>query len=115
MPNVIYLYHASSGKEVITKFIDKLDPLTQARVRNALRLLKDYGLDTSAGHSIKKLSSKPSLYELRILGKHQLRLLFTCPNKNVFFITHIFIKKTQKTPINEIKIAKKRAREISLL
>lgn len=112
MPKIVYLYRTSSGKPIITHFIDKLDPLSQARIRNAIRLLTQYGFGTSAGHSIKKLSSRPPLFELRIGGSKPLRLLFITPQKDIFFIIHIFSKKTQKTPLNELRLAQKRAQEI---
>lgn len=115
MSNQIYLYHTPSGKSVITEFIDQLDPLTQARIRNAIRLLTTYGLDTSAGHSIKKLSNRPPVWELRLTGKQSVRLLFTSPQKYIFMIVHAFLKKTNKTPLKELRLAQKRAKAVNQL
>lgn len=107
----IYLYKTSSGREVITEFIDKLDGITKGRVRNGIRLLEKHGLDLLRNRSIKKISTKPDIFELRIVGKKQVRLLFAVYDKSTYLVAHIFIKKTQKTPVKEIKLARKRIRE----
>jgi phage-related protein len=107
----IYFYKTSSGKEIITDFVDDLDETTRARVRNGIRLLENHGLDLMKNRSIKKISKKPDVFELRIVGKKQVRLLFAIYDSNTYLIVHIFIKKTQQTPKQEIKLAQKRAKE----
>ena len=107
----IYLYKSSSGREVLTEFIDKLDNITKARVRNSIRLLEKHGLDLLKNRSIKKISKKPDIFELRIIGKRQVRLLFAIDDRNTYLVVHIFIKKTQKIPVKEIKLAQNRAKE----
>ena len=107
----IYLYETSSGKEVITIFIDKLDDTTKARVRNGIRVLKKHGLELLKNRTVDKIARNPDVYELRIVGKKQVRLLFAIYKSCTYLIVHIFIKKTQKTPLKEIKLAQKRVKE----
>jgi phage-related protein len=107
----IYLYKTRSKREIVEKFINKLDKTTQARTRNAIRLLREYGLELIKGPSVKKIFPSPPIYELRITGKKQVRLLFFQYGASVFVITNAFVKKTQKTPQKEIKKATSRAKE----
>ena len=107
----IYFYKTSSGKEVITDFIDNLDEISKGRVRNGVRLLGNHGLDLMKNRSIKKISQKPDIFESRIIGKKQVRLLFATYDKNTYLVVHVFIKKTQQTPKQDIRLAQKRVKE----
>jgi len=49
------------------------------------------------------------LYELRIRGKEEIRILYCFKEKDVYLL-HGFKKQTQKTPSKEIAIALKRIR-----
>lgn len=106
----IFFYKTASGKDIILNFIDQLDPPLQAKIRNTLRLLTDYGLKLLQTKSIKKINKHPELFELRITGSKQVRLLF-CSMGNDFLITHVFIKKSKKTPPKHIRTAIKRTLE----
>ena len=51
---------------------------------------------------------EPGLWEVRInLDKRIARILFTTDN-GLMVLLHGFIKKSQKTPANDLKIARKR-------
>ena len=99
----IYYYLTPSGKNVIREFILSLQKNQQVKVRRILQLINDYGL-TPANPHIKKLIGTP-LWEIRILGKDNIRILYIAPDTNSILVLHGFNKKTQKTPIKEIKIA----------
>jgi phage-related protein len=107
----IYFYKTTSGKEIITNFVDDLDEITRSRVRNSIRLLEKYGLELLGNQSVKKILKKPDIFELRIVGSKQVRILFVKYDINTYLIVHIFVKRTQKTPIKEMKLARKRAKE----
>lgn len=51
------------------------------------------------------------LYELRSSGNDPLRIFYTSKNK-IYYLVHIFKKKSQKTPPRELKTALDRTREI---
>lgn len=56
---------------------------------------------------------KDGLLEIRAKGKEGIGRIFYCTGKSrKIVILHTFIKKTQKTPKNELKIARKRQKEI---
>lgn len=107
----IYFYKSRSGNEVVIDFIDSLDEKTQVRVRNAIRFLKENGLGLLGSSWIKKMRTNPDIFELRITGETQVRFLFCKYDSKTFLVLSAFVKKTQKTPLNEIKLAAKRAKE----
>ncbi|MCK4983642.1 MAG: type II toxin-antitoxin system RelE/ParE family toxin [Victivallaceae bacterium] len=56
---------------------------------------------------------KGGLFEIRAKGKEGIGRAFYCTVvKNKIVILHVFIKKTQKTPQNEMNIARKRLQEV---
>ena len=67
----------------------------------SLNLLKNHGPFLKPP-LIKKITK--DIYELRIIGKTSIRIFFT-PWGNDFYLLHGFVKKAQKTPAKEIKIA----------
>lgn len=53
------------------------------------------------------------LFELRLKGKEGIARVFFCIKiKNTIVMLHSFIKKSQKTPKKELKIAKERMKEV---
>lgn len=99
----IYYYTTARGGNPVLDFILSLDKPQQAKVRRLLLTIEKYGLDTVIPH-IKKLTGTP-LWELRIIGKDNLRVLYVIPGKNCILALHGFVKKTQKTPEKELSIA----------
>lgn len=52
-----------------------------------------------------------SLWEIRILGKDNIRTIYAIPGEKIVLILHGFIKKKQKTPLKHIEIALKRYKD----
>ncbi|OGK18878.1 hypothetical protein A3D80_00970 [Candidatus Roizmanbacteria bacterium RIFCSPHIGHO2_02_FULL_40_13b] len=105
---VIY-YTTARGENVIVKFLDSLSETAQAKVLRIFAHLEEYGL-TAIIPYIKKVIGT-DLWEIRILGKDSLRILYIIPTKTTILVLHGFKKKTQKTPPKEISIALSRYRE----
>lgn len=85
-------------------FIKKLQKPTQSKVLRGIELIEQYGKNLGMPHA-KKITSL--FYELRIRGSQEVRIFFVF-QKDKVFLTHGFIKKTQKTPRREIEVAEKR-------
>ena len=66
-------------------------------------MAENYGLEFIYPY-VKKLSGSP-LWEIRILGKNNIRILYISNSGNTIVALHGFIKKTQKTPIKEMETA----------
>lgn len=104
MTCVIVFFKNNRGDEIVKNDIRRLEKHTIAKVAHHIDLLMHHGPSLSMPYS-KKLSSK--IYELRIRGKQEIRILYTF-FKNQIYILHLFQKKTQKTPQRELKIAEER-------
>lgn len=105
---IVYYYISPNGNNPVKEFINSLDMNQRAKVRRIFNLAEKYGLETIRPY-VKKLSGSP-LWEIRILGKDNIRVLYVgISGKNILAL-HGFFKKTQKTPTKEIETALKRLR-----
>ena len=102
----IELYESPSGETPVNDFILSLELKVQAKVRNAINLLKSFGVSVGSPH-IKKLTGT-ELWELRILGSNNIRILYIALTGKTFLLLHGFKKKKDKTPSKEIRIAQDR-------
>jgi phage-related protein len=106
--NVVY-YTSTSGENPVKRFLESLQKLQKAKIFRIFQNVEAYGLSTALPH-IKKLSGTP-LWEIRILGQDNIRILYVTVHQNSILLLHGFVKKTQKTPNKEINTALKRLRE----
>jgi phage-related protein len=110
----IILYRTQSGREIIVDFISSFSDDDINKIRTDIRLLKDFGLALMSASKVKKILVSENIYELRTKASLQIRLLFVFIKPNVFLILHGFVKKTNKTPIKEIKTAVNRKKEFDI-
>ena len=110
----ILFYRDQKGKSPIEEFLLGLrekNKILVAKTRQTIQKIKN-----SAYHK-EPLSKhiETGLWELRVrAGKDILRIFYTFQKGKVIILLHIFIKKQQKTPINELMLARKRLKEIQL-
>lgn len=102
----ILLFETNRGEKPVEKFIRSLLPQTLAKTIHTINLLEKYGSFLGMPHS-KKITKE--LYELRIRGRQEIRILYTF-RKNYIYLLHAFQKKSQKTPLKELKVALSRIR-----
>jgi len=88
----------------IEDFLEKLTSVEKARLRRYRKLLEEHGLSLPEPY-LRKLGK--DLWELRPGNG---RILFTGKKGRIIF-AHAFYKKTQKTPVKELKVAKSRILE----
>ena len=86
----------------IEKFIESLETKTIAKTLRTIDLLEKFGNRLAMPHS-KKMSG--SLFELRVRGQQEIRI-FYCFHKNAIHLLHGFIKKSQKIPNKELRLAR---------
>ncbi len=100
MKKEIVFYHKLSGECPVQVFLDLLPGEVARKIVWVLRLVED--LDRVPVQYFCKLADTQEIWEFRIkLGSNIYRVLsFWDGNKIV--LTHGFIKKTQKTPLQEI-------------
>lgn len=105
---VVY-YIAPGGEIPVKDFLDEADVRIKIKVLRILMHCEEYGLQSIIPH-IKKLTGTP-LWEIRILGADNIRVLFVTQVEKQIFLLHAFNKKSQKTPAREINLAISRLRE----
>ena len=106
MPAVkIIFYDKEDGTKPAKEFVYSLDEGMQAKMLRAIDRLRDYGPDLRRPYSA-PLGDK--IFELRAqFGSDISRVLYFFIVNGCAVLTHGFIKKTQKTPPEEIKRAKR--------
>lgn len=80
------------------------------KILNLLEKIQEHGIEVSMKMKwTKELKSTDGLYEIRSSWHNNIQriIYFKIEKKHVYLITHGFIKKSQKTPLVEIKKAKK--------
>lgn len=83
----------------------------QARLGRVANVIRESGLFGLPHDWVRPLDDK--LWELRITGRDGIaRAIYITVAGRRLVIVRIFIKKTQKTPPQEIALARKRAREV---
>ncbi|MBI5189629.1 MAG: type II toxin-antitoxin system RelE/ParE family toxin [Nitrospirae bacterium] len=100
MGKTVIFYKTADGKCPIQEFLDSLPGKAAQKVVWVLGLLED--MDVLPASYFKKLVGT-DIWECRItLGSDAYRVLCFFAGNSVVVLTHGFVKKTQKTPGNEI-------------
>ena len=106
----IIFYRTDSGKCPVEEFLDSLNAKEAQKVTWVLRLVEE--LPRVPSQYFKKLANTDDIWEIRvILGGNIIRILGFWDGPNLVVLTHGFHKKTQKTPLQAIKIAEARKRD----
>jgi phage-related protein len=83
----------------------------RARLVRLTQLIEQVGLEALPRDSVKHLEDK--LWELRITGRDGIsRAIYVTASGRRVVIVRVLIKKTQKTPERELKLARQRAKEV---
>ena len=97
----IILFESNRNDKPVEEFIKSLQTQTQAKIIHNINLLETYGSNLSMPHS-KPLNNK--LFELRIRGKEEIRIIYAFLKKDIYLL-HAFKKKAQKTLQREINLS----------
>lgn len=101
----VELYETESGRCPIQEYLDSLSPKLLAKTMRTIDLLENNGTHL---HMPFSASLGDGIFELRtILGSDHSRVLYFFFVGHKAVITNGFLKKTQKTPREEIETAKK--------
>jgi phage-related protein len=106
----IRFYRTSSGRSPVQEFLDSLSGKQIRKVAWVLRLVEE--LDRVPVQHFKKLAGTEELWEVRAQhGGDTIRLLGFLDGATVVVLVSGFVKKTQKTPLQEIARAEERRRD----
>jgi phage-related protein len=91
--------------------IERLPVDMRARLARMANIIEQHGFEALPRDAVKHLEDK--LWELRVAGRDGIsRAIYVTASGKRMIIVRAFIKKTQKTPGNELKIARQLAKEI---
>lgn len=102
----VEFYESPSGKTIVKDIYLSLSKRQQSKISRAMLNLKEYGISQIVPN-IRKLSGTP-LWEYRILGKDNMRIICVVIINRKVMVLNIFLKKKQKTPKKEINISLER-------
>ena len=106
----VYFFETQTGKSPIKKFIDGLPLQDQSRFFEVIEEIELNGIDANTV-TLKPIEGK--LWEVKFRSIHSYyRVFYTLLDKELMVWIHAFSKKTQKTPIHELNVARKRLKEI---
>lgn len=104
-------FYTPQGKtSPIKEFLDSCQPSLRTKILRQFKYVEEFGLNPAIGN-IKKITST-RLWELRILGKDNIRIVCVSLSDKEVSVLHIFRKSKQKTPARELNIALKRSQEV---
>jgi len=106
----ISFYITASGKCPVKDHLDSLPDEQVTKIAWVLKLIRE--LDQVPPKYFKKLVNTEDIWEVRVdVGKNTFRLLGFFHGRELIILTNSFQKKSQKTPLNEIRLAEKRKKE----
>lgn len=102
-------YEKENGEVPVEKFLDSLDVKMRAKMFGMIELLQE------KGNALREPYSKhldDGIFELRCkVGNDITRVLYFFYYEGQIILTNGFVKKTQKTPPSELKLAKQRRKD----
>lgn len=99
-------YQKENGAYPVDDFLESLDVKMRAKMFGMIQLLQTYGNQLREPYS-KHLDD--GIFELRCkISSNITRVLYFFYYEGRIVLTNGFVKKTQKTPVSEVDLAKKR-------
>jgi len=106
----ITFYTTSSDRSPVQEHMDTLSDKQFAKIAWVMKLVRE--IDNVPSNYLKKLINTDGIWEIRaVVAGNTFRLLGFFCGQELIVLTNSFQKKSQKTPANEIKLAKKRKRD----
>lgn len=103
MDREVQFYKSANQKCPVQEFLDSLPSKVAKKVTWVLSLLED--LDVIPAHYFSKMPGTQDIWECRIKLGSNIYRIFAFWDGNKIILTHGLVKKTQKTPRNEIEKA----------
>lgn len=106
----VNFYRTPSGRCPVEDFLDTLSDKQVEKVVWVLKIIRE--LNPVPTNYFKKLVHTDDIWEVRVdAGRDTIRLLGFFDGREMIILTNSFMKKTQKTPPKEIKLAEQRKSE----
>ena len=113
MSRRVVFYETEGGGCPVAEFIDTLPTKQAQKILWVLKLIEE--LPNVPASFFKKLVNADDIWEVRVsFGNNIFRLLGFFDGEHLIVLNYAFQKKSQKTPLREIKIVEKRKQEYCL-
>lgn len=99
-------YETADGHDPIREYLDSLPARDARAVSQLIDLLERQGISLGMPHARPIQGSR--LWELRTRGSNHHRIFYVARSGQTFLLLHSFAKKTEKTPVREIRTAERR-------
>jgi len=110
MRREIEFYRTAAGTSPVEEFLDSLPAKVAQKVAWVLSIIEE--MERVPTKYFKKLEGQHALYECRIdFGGNTYRLLGFLHRGKFVVLTNGFMKKTQKTPMDEIDLCNRRMKD----
>ena len=101
----------SALNQLVKDEIEALPIDMRARLSRLTSLIEQHGCEALPRDTVKHLEDK--LWELRITGRDGIsRAIYVTATGKRVIVVRVFVKKTQKTPRNELELARQRTKEV---
>ena len=107
----VYFYEQKTRKSPVLDFIKACQSPLRTKISKQIKTLQNYGL-TENNPYMKKLTGTP-LWESRILGRDNTRIICVALIEQKIVILNIFRKKGNKTPVRELELSMKRYKDLT--
>jgi phage-related protein len=96
----------------VMRELDMLSQDVRQRFLRVAELIQQHGVSAIREPHVKHLEGK--LWEMRMKGKDGIaRAIYVTAAAERVVVVHVFVKKMQKTPLQALKIARERAKEVT--
>lgn len=106
---VIYFVD-TNNRSPVKEFIDKLSKKQQDKIMRAIYPVEEFGIGTHLRNTKKLIGT--DLWEIRILGKDSMRIIYALEIRNAILILHVFVKKSQRALAKKAKTTQARICEL---
>jgi phage-related protein len=106
----ILFYETWSGRSPVAEFISGLSEREQDKIAWVMRMIRES--DRVGSNYFKKLADTEQLWEIRTeYANRAFRILCFFDGNRLVVLVSAFIKKSEQTPIPEIRVAEERRRD----
>lgn len=108
----ISFYLTGAGKCPVQEHLDTLSDKQATKIAWVLKIIRE--IHPVPSNYFKKLVNTDDIWEVRVdVGSNTFRLLGFFSGRELIILTNSFQKKSQKTPLKEIRLAETRKRDYS--
>ena len=106
----VVFFRTETGREPVREWLGNFGEEDGNTIDLDIRVVAEYWPQVLQTNLVKKMTGEEHLWEIRSRisrGKRAVRVLFTIERRRMILL-HSFIKKTQKTPQRDLRLARKR-------